>query len=80
MVQLVWLQGHKYTAPPSVMSGWLVLAFGAPTKTLMLGLEKTKEMLTYCGEELSAREVQEVNISAVPKVRKKKTLVNVTSN
>lgn len=36
MLQLVWLQGHKYTAPPSMTSGWLVLAFGAPIKTLKL--------------------------------------------
>ena len=36
MLQLVRLQGHKYTAPPSMTSGWLVLAFGAPIKTLKL--------------------------------------------
>lgn len=36
MLQLVWLQGHKYTAPASMMSGWLVLALGAPIKILKL--------------------------------------------
>lgn len=36
MLQLVWLHGHKYTAPPSTMSGWLVLALGAPIKILKL--------------------------------------------
>lgn len=44
MLQLVWLQGHKYTAPPSMMWGWLVLAFGAPIKTLKL--DSRKEEIT----------------------------------
>lgn len=44
MVQLAWLQGHRYTAPPSMMSGWLVLAFGAPIK--ILKLKAGKEEIT----------------------------------
>lgn len=56
MLQLVWLQGHKYTAPPSVMSGWLVLAFGAPIKILILDSKK-KNKIIHCGEELSPGEV-----------------------
>lgn len=42
MVQLFWLHGHMYTAPPSVTLGWLVLAFGAPIKMLMLEQQERK--------------------------------------
>lgn len=41
--------------------------------------EKRQRNVTCCGEVLSAREVQQVNIIAVPKV-KNESIVNVTSN
>lgn len=56
MLQLAWLQGHKYTAPPSVMPGWLVFAFGAPIKILILDSRKENKIL-HCGEELSPGKV-----------------------
>lgn len=44
MLQFVCLQGHKYTAPPSVTLGWLVLAFGAPIKILILDNRKANKI------------------------------------
>lgn len=48
MLQLASLQGHRNTAPPSVMSGWLVLAFGAPIKILMLD-SREKNKIEFTG-------------------------------
>lgn len=56
MLQLAWLQGHKYTAPPSVTSGWLVLAFGAPIKMRILDSRKENKTL-LCGKELNPGKV-----------------------
>lgn len=47
-VQLAWLQEHRYTAPPSLTSGWLVLAFGAPIKTLQKDKEREREKCHCC--------------------------------
>lgn len=57
MLQLAWLQGHKYTAPPSVMLGWLVLAFGAPIKILILDGREENTIL-HCGKTLGPGKVQ----------------------